>query len=242
MKVGKFVGLWLGLMLGSVPVMAADDSGVEVVRKRLEGIQGLNPDRITPTPIAGLYEVVLGPHVFYVSGDGKFMVQGDVIELSTRRNLTEPARSAAQSAAIESIGADNMLVYGPDKPKHTVTVFTDIDCGYCRKLHREMDEINAKGIQVRYLLYPRAGVKSDSYSKAVSVWCADDRNDAMTKAKTGSVPPKKECDNPVKEHMAMGQMIGVRGTPTIILEDGTLLPGYVPAARLEAMLAGKQAR
>jgi thiol:disulfide interchange protein DsbC len=130
-----------------------------------------------------------------------------------------------------------MLIFSPDKPTHTITVFTDIDCGYCRKLHHEMADYHAKGIRVRYLMFPRSGVNSPSYDKAVSVWCSEDRNDSLTKAKNGKDPAPRTCDNPVQNHMAMGRSIGVQGTPSIVFEDGRVIPGYVPAERLAAMLA-----
>jgi thiol:disulfide interchange protein DsbC len=130
-----------------------------------------------------------------------------------------------------------MVVFPPAGPtKHTVTVFTDIDCGYCRKLHQEIADYNQQGIKVRYLMYPRAGVGSESYNKAVWVWCADDRQDAITRAKRGEEIPHKTCANPVKEQFELGQTLGVRGTPSIILENGQMVPGYVPAAQLAQML------
>ena len=234
MRISVMMGAALCL-LGFQPALQADEKA-EIAAVR-DSLGEMKPDSVKPSPVDGLYEVVLGPHVFYVSGDGKYMLQGDLVDLARRVNLTQPARQAAQQAAIESIGEENMLVYSPEqKPVHSITVFTDIDCGYCRKLHQEMDDLNARGIEVRYLLYPRAGVKSHSYEKAVSVWCAEDRNAALTAAKAGKEPEAKQCDNPVQEHMAMGQMIGVQGTPTIILDDGRILPGYLPAARLAAMM------
>ncbi len=233
MKIVAVIGMLAGLFLVNPSALAADQAGENAVRDSLGSIK---PDRIAPAAIAGLYEVVIGPHVFYVSADGKYMIQGDLMDLGTRKNLTEPVRLAAQQAAIDGIGEDNMLIFSPEKPKHTITVFTDIDCGYCRKLHQEIGRLNELGIKVRYLMFPRAGVNSHSYEKAVSVWCADDPKSALTTAKSGKEPEAKQCDNPVKEHMAMGQMIGVQGTPTIVMENGDILPGYVPADRLAAML------
>lgn len=231
----KFRSLLLICLLFPLPLVAAEGPDTPEARIRAALDMG-GEEKISPSPVPGLYEVVMGPHLFYVTEDGRYMVQGDVIDIAARENLSAPARAAAQGAAIDSIGEENMVVFSPEKPAHTITVFTDIDCGYCRKLHREMDQINAKGIKVRYLLYPRTGVDSPSYEKAVSVWCAKDRNQALTQAKAGATPEKATCDNPVKEHMAMGQMVGVRGTPTIVLEDGRILPGYVPADRLATLL------
>jgi thiol:disulfide interchange protein DsbC len=130
-----------------------------------------------------------------------------------------------------------MVIFAPaEKTDHTVTVFTDIDCGYCRKLHNEITDYTQNGIKVRYLMFPRAGFNSESYHKAVSVWCAENRQEAMTRAKRGeSVTPKK-CPNPVQEQAELGQSLGVQGTPSIILENGQMIPGYVPAAQLAQML------
>ena len=227
-----------GLWAFSVAVLADADKGEAAVRASLGEVQ---PDRVRPSAIAGLYEVVIGPHVFYVSADGRHMLQGDLVDMANGRNLTQPAREAALRGAIDGIGEDNMLVFSPAKPKHTITVFTDIDCGYCRKLHHEMADYHAKGIRVRYLMFPRAGVNSPSYDKAVSVWCAEDRNDSLTRAKDGKDPAPKTCTNPVQAHMAMGRNIGVQGTPSIVFEDGRVLPGYVPADRLAAMLEANPA-
>jgi len=120
-------------------------------------------------------------------------------------------------------------------------VFTDIDCGYCRKLHADMDKYNAQGIRVRYLFYPRAGLRSESYRKAVSVWCADDRKAAMTAAKTGRPLPARSCVNPVADQYNLGRQLGVRGTPALVLEDGEIIPGYVPPDKLRTMLDDRQA-
>jgi thiol:disulfide interchange protein DsbC len=133
-----------------------------------------------------------------------------------------------------------MIIYSPKQVKHRVTVFTDIDCQYCRRLHQEMAELNGMGIEVRYLLFPRAGVGSKSYDKAVTVWCSANRQQALTDSKAGKNLPNKTCDNPVDKHMALVEKLGITGTPTMVLEDGSMIPGYVPAARLLAALEGKE--
>jgi thiol:disulfide interchange protein DsbC len=129
-----------------------------------------------------------------------------------------------------------MVVFGPEDAAHTITVFTDIDCTYCRKLHREIDQINARNIRVRYVFYPRFGPGSESWAKADAVWCSKDRQSALTRAKSGEDITADNCPTPVAEHYALGNKIGVRGTPAILMEDGELLPGYVPAAELAAYL------
>jgi thiol:disulfide interchange protein DsbC len=182
----------------------------------------------------------MGPEVIYVSSDGKYMLQGRLIDLENREDLTEPRRAAARKEAVAKIGEDNMVIFAPDDYKHTVTVFTDIDCGYCRKLHREIADYEAEGVRIRYVFFPRAGLGSDSYKKAVAVWCSDDRRKALTDAKAGKDIEAKSCKNPVKDHMKLGELLGVTGTPSILLETGEMVPGYVPAKRLAALLEAKK--
>ena len=193
---------------------------------------GMSADSITLAGVPGLYEVVVGPHVVYVSEDGRHMIRGDVIDLETKANLTEERRRGARMAAVEQIDEKDMIVFGPADAKHTVTVFTDIDCGYCRKLHSQMADYNAAGVRVRYMAFPRAGVPSGVYDRMVSVWCADDRQLAMTAAKSGGRLDEKTCENAVASEYQLGRVLGISGTPTIILEDGTLVPGYVPPTEL----------
>ena len=193
---------------------------------------GLSADSIAPAGVPGLYEVVVGPHVIYVSEDGKHMFRGDMIDLETRENITEKRRRGPRIDAVNRIDEKDMIIFGPADAKHTVTVFTDIDCGYCRKLHSQMADYNAAGVRVRYLAFPRAGVPSDVYDRMVSVWCADDRQRAMSAAKAGGQVDEKTCANAVESEYQLGRVLGISGTPTIILEDGTLVPGYVPPAEL----------
>jgi thiol:disulfide interchange protein DsbC len=223
--------------LADEPTTAAADAAIPGLTKTLsELLPGVAPDGIRPAPVAGLYEVMYGANVFYMTPDGRYLMQGAIIDMKTREDLTEPRRAEGRLRTIDAMGEDSMLTFGPETSKHTITVFTDIDCPYCRKLHQEVDEMNALGIRVRYLFYPRAGVGSGSYKKAVSVWCAENRNQALTDAKNGVEVAEKDCENPVKDHMLLGEMIGVRGTPAIVTESGELVPGYVPAKRLAAML------
>jgi thiol:disulfide interchange protein DsbC len=191
---------------------------------------------IQPSVIEGLYEVMVGPQLYHVTGDGKHLFSGKLFDIEKREDLTTPKISKAKATYIESIGEDNMVIFAPDEYKHTVTVFTDIDCGYCRKLHEEMKDYNDLGIRVRYMMYPRAGIGSESYQKAVSVLCADDRNEAMTLSKAGEEIPVKNCENPVNDHFELGQLLGVNGTPAIFLENGDMLPGYIPAKKMSSIL------
>jgi len=228
--------LVVGLAAVGSAALADRSADEAAIRKALPGLQ---IDAMAPAPIAGFYEVVVGSHVVYVSSDGRYMLQGDLIDLNTRLSLTEPRRRAAQRAVIESVGEDKMIVFKPEKPKHHVTVFTDIECGYCRKLHGEIDQYLDAGIEVRYLMFPRAGAGSSAYRKAVAVWCAEDRNTALTDAKAGKSIDMKTCDNPIDEHMELAATLGLRGTPFIVLESGQVQPGYVPAKQLARLLEGE---
>lgn len=233
----RFIFVLFLSSLFALPVMAAS-SDLEKARKAISAQLGVPAKNVQVSPVSNLYLVSIPPRLFYVSGDGKYVVNGDMIDVAVNTNITQPLRGKVRMQAIEEMGEDSMIIFSPekDKVKHTITVFTDIDCGYCRKLHHEMNEYNAKGIRVRYLAYPRAGIGSGSYDKAVSVWCAKDRKKAMTEAKNDQPVVNAKCDNSVAEHFKMGKMMGVRGTPALLLESGQLVPGYVPPKRLAAML------
>ncbi len=197
---------------------------------------GAKVKSIEPSALPGMYVVVASGQVVYVSGDGKYMLQGSLYDLDTRSNLTETRMDNVRKAALAELDQSEMIEFAPKDPKYHVTVFTDIDCGYCRKLHSHMKEFNAEGIAVDYLFFPRTGIGSHSYDKAVSVWCADDSREAMTLAKTGKEPKPLKCDNPVAEDYNLGQRLGVTGTPTIIADDGSVLGGYLtPAQMLQSL-------
>ncbi len=234
----NFLAVTCALMIASTAAWAEVDKAVEKrIRNSLQTLlPDLVPDGVRKTPIKDLYEVTFGTRLIYLTGDGQFLLQGSLIDLTTRTEITAQRLSALRLAAVDEVGEDHMVIFGPKDAKHTVTVFTDIDCGYCRRLHADMAQYNDEGIRIRYLLYPRSGLGSDSYDKAVSVWCADDRNKAMDAAKAGQSLEKRSCDNPVAEHHALGQELRVQGTPSLILQDGYLVPGYVPAGRLRELL------
>jgi len=214
----------------------------QVIRKALEKtVPDIDISSIQPAPIDGLYEVMVGSELMYITGDGRYFVNGHIVDLKTREDLTEPRLAASRKKLIDKIGEDQMVIFSPPQPKHTITVFTDIDCGYCRKLHSQIDKYEAEGIRVRYLFFPRAGKGSPAYTEAISVWCAGDadaRRAALTDAKSGKKIEAKTCPNPVDAHMELGNQIGVRGTPTIVTEKGDIIPGYVDPKRLAAELNG----
>jgi len=221
----------------SQTVVASQEAQARIKNSLAVLLPSVEPDSISQTSIAGLYQVVFGPRLVYITDDGRYLFQGQLIDLETRENLTEPQLAAAKASAIEAVGEQNMVIFEPENTQFTVTVFTDIDCGYCRKLHSEMDKYLANGIRIRYLFYPRAGEESESYVKAVSTWCADDRRQAMTEAKKGNDVPKKTCEHPVRRHMELGNNMGIRGTPALVLDDGEMIPGYVPPDKLQKVLA-----
>jgi thiol:disulfide interchange protein DsbC len=224
-------------------VQAKDDSEKlkQLLQQRLSEI---SITELKPSPIPGLYEMVFGSRIAYVSADGQYMLMGELIDLEGRRNLTAMRRGSLVLKSIDALGEANMIVFGPAKPKRTLTVFTDVDCPYCARLHKEVPKLNQAGVKVRYLLYPRAGKGSETYNRSVAVWCAKDRAQAIAVAKSGGKLEMKTCTNPVDEHVRLGHEVGVEGTPTIVMDDGRVLPGYAPAADLLAALGlqdGKKA-
>ena len=230
--------LWTAMLaFGLIGTTAVAADEMETINKALQHIiPGSKPDRIAVSAIPGLYEVSYGPDVFYITKDGRFVLQGDLLNTETRENLTDSVRSVARLKLINALDPKGMIVFAPKQVKHTVTVFTDVDCGFCRKLHSQIADYNKYGIAIRYLAFPRSGVDTESYYKAVSVWCSEDRQAALTRAKQGETPKRKTCDNPVREHMALADKLGISGTPTLILEDGSMVSGYIPPDRMSQML------
>ena len=207
----------------------ADPDREDFLRKAVTDVfPDVEITRIKPAPIPGLYEVMLGTEMIYLSEDGRYILQGDLIDLGEKVNLSEQERAGARKRVLESIPASETIDFAPENARHTVYVFTDITCGYCQRFHRDMAELNGKGIAVRYLAFPRAGIDTDSFREMESVWCAADPNEAMTLAKGGRPVAPAQCDNPVQRQYELGQTLGVRGTPAIYLENGQELPGYVP--------------
>ncbi len=219
---------------------ASSDPAIDKIRSALAKRLGdINLDNIEPSPVPGLYEVLIGARLYYVSADGRYFIQGKMNDLETGQDLTEEKVSAARKKLIDAVDEKDMIVFGAADRKHTINVFTDVDCGYCRKLHSQMDQYNKEGIEVRYLAFPRAGVNSDSGRKIAAVWCADDPKKAMGEAKQGKNPDSKNCDNPVADQYALGKVVGVTGTPALVLDNGELIPGYIPPTRLKKLLDSK---
>ncbi|WP_421869476.1 DsbC family protein [Motiliproteus sp.] len=235
--------LSLSLLLGSSLLSAAEvsDSQRQLI---IDKLQQVNPmievSAVNPSVIEGLVEVELSSgETLFSSPDASHFVLGKLFQLQQDRfvNLSEQRKDQYRADALKELGSDTYISFPAEgETKAVVYAFTDVDCGYCRKLHSEMEAYNKQGIEVRYLAFPRAGVGSGTYQQMVSVWCAEDQHDAMTKSKSGKQVAAKDCDNPVADHYALGQRFGVTGTPALVLENGRLMPGYLPASRLAAVI------
>ena len=233
----KRLYLWLPMFVWVGLVQASD---INDIKDKLATIMPeVTIDSIQPLDNTGLYEVVINGEIIYFSKDARYVFKGDVISLEKRENITELKRDALKKQILASVDEADMIIFEPKKTKYTLTVFTDIDCGYCRKLHQQMAEYNALGIRIRYMAFPRTGINSESYNKAVDVWCAKDRNQALTDAKNDQPVNSISCDSPVQAQYELGRHLGVTGTPALFLESGELLPGYIPPKRLKEILDQK---
>lgn len=229
--------LTIGQVHAETVVNGIAPEAAATMTEKLKPLFGEEPNAINSTPIDGVYEVVFGMEMFYVSEDGRYFFSGDLIDGQTRTNLSETARTEARQAKMAAVSVDDTVEFkAKGEEKHVLTVFTDIDCPYCVKLHREVPKLNEAGVTVRYLGYPRAGIGSNSHQKLVNVWCADDQQTAMDTSKNGGQVAEKECVNPVADQFKLGREVGVNGTPALVSESGTLIPGFRPAAQLVQML------
>jgi thiol:disulfide interchange protein DsbC len=232
----------LTLMLLTSIQFAVAANDVATLEQALKKITSANVKiiEVNDTPIASIKEVMVdggrGSEILYISEDGKYIINGTLFDIENRVDLTDQKKSVIRKDTMAKFGPSEKINFLPEKMDHHITVFTDIDCGYCRKLHAEMQEYNDLGIGVSYLFFPRAGLQSESFDKAVNVWCADDQQTAMTMAKAGEAVDPKVCDNPITSHYNAGLAVGVSGTPALVLEDGTLMPGYLPPAQLKQRL------
>lgn len=200
-------------------------------------LPGASPADVAASPIPGLYEVTMGGLIAYVSADGKYLVSGSIYDLATESNLTAKRRNDARSKALAAAREDQMIVFSPANPKMTVTVFTDVDCGYCRKFHSQIADLNKAGVRVRYVPFPRTGPGTESWRKAESVWCASDRKDALTRAKRGEEVKSKNCgDAMIKAGFEMGEDFGLEGTPAIYTQSGEYIGGFLTPEQLVALV------
>ncbi len=221
------------------------DALIVTLEKRLPGIEVSD---ITKSPLNGFYQVFYSGQLLYISADSQFIFTGSLLELAEDAPINhsqlalaefEARKAPMRAEAIANIKESDMVVYKAPEEKYEITIFTDVDCGYCRKLHREMSQLNQMGVTVRYLAFPRAGVGSDAYKKLVSVWCAEDRTVAMNNAKLKREFTNKSCNNPIADQYRLTRDFGLSGTPAIILSDGELIGGYLPAGDLVKHLQQK---
>jgi thiol:disulfide interchange protein DsbC len=228
------------LLFTATSLAAETDSSLEADRERISGMFSfIEPEDIGPSPIEGWYTVQRGSIVAYISDDGHYLLQGDLIDLDSQVNLSEQARANSRRELVSSLEDDDAILFSPDEVKHSVTVFTDVDCTYCRKLHAQIDGYMELGIEVRYVLYPRNGPASRAWTTSEDVLCASDRGSALTAAKLDREFQTIKCEsNTLTEHYSLGRDIGLSGTPAIVLEDGTLISGYMPPEALSMRIEG----
>lgn len=238
-------GFMKKLLLTSATLLGL--SGIAYAEANLEHfnklIQGVTIEKAQPSVIEGLYEVFVkeSPYPIFLSKDGKYMLEGNAIDLVKGENMSERYANMKNKDLIAELDEKDMIVYKSPNEKYVVTVFTTTDCPFCRMLHSQMDDYLAEGITVRYISFPFRGLSSEGYREMVSVWCSDDRNRAMNEAVSyaegkGNAPKAVTCENPVAEQYNLGIKMGVQGTPAIILEDGAMLPGYLSAKDLKQRL------
>jgi thiol:disulfide interchange protein DsbC len=204
-------------------------------------LAGVKPENVQTTPVPGIFEVLRGSDILYMTRDGQYAFTGDLYQVPTRANLTEVHRREMRRKLIEAVPESRMVVFSPPQPKYTVTVFTDVDCGYCRALHRQIAEYNRLGVRVRYVFYPRTGPDTESWHKAEQVWCSADRKAALTRAKLGESLDAPVCANtPVAQEYELGKAIGLEGTPGIVAANGAMVGGYLSPDALVEQLKQQQ--
>lgn len=224
MRVPFFV---IGLLLAFGAVAATPE---DTVRQAMNALApNVKIDAVQESPIPGFYEAIAGGQFVYVTKDGKYVLDGNAYDVAKRRDLTETSRAKARKDALAKIGPDKRIVFAPPAPlaaKHTVTVFTDVDCPFCRRFHQQIAAYNAKGIAVDYLFYPLS-IHPGADKKAEAVWCSKDRANAFTAAMAGQDPGHATCANPVPELTHLAQSLGIGGTPTILAADGTQIASQI---------------
>ena len=211
-----------------------------VDERAIQALQSINPrievDHVGPAPLPGFREAVVGGQVVYISDDGRYLLQGALYDVVEKKDLSQAGMAEVRRRLLATIPASERIVFAPENPLHTVSVFTDVECGYCQKLHQDIAEYNRLGIAIEYLAFPRMGPASEDFAKMESVWCADDRRAALTAAKQGRKVAAGKCTNPVARHYDIGRRVGLTGTPMIVTASGMQMPGYMPPADLRAAL------
>ena len=233
--------LWMVFSLNSV--LLADESDIKAkLLQQLSGvISNLSQANIHKTSVVGLYEIVLGSEIIYVSADGQFLVQGDIYDIKAGKNITQNKKDNAVSGLLNSIPDNDKIIFKAEKEQYAIHVFTDVDCPYCQKLHKEIPKLNEHGISVKYLASPLAQLHPTALAKMKAIWCAGDgeaRKKALDRYKKTRLYKKASCPNSqvVEQQLALAEQLGVRGTPSIFLSSGANIAGYVPAERLIAQI------
>lgn len=237
----------LSVLLTMTGLAFAQETEDEVVESEvvdpLVHLRTLRPEldftAVRSAPAEGLYRVEIGAESFYITADGRYLIAGDMyrIDATALRNVDEERRTRRRAAMIEALPEGDAVTFTPPGGAvASVNVFTDVDCGYCQMLHQSMADYHDRGIEIRYLAYPRGGEESETWHRMVSAWCADDRGSAITALKAGDEIPNRTCENPVARHYEIGVASGVTGTPSLVLPDGTMVPGLVAAEELAELL------
>lgn len=236
---GWVLALASAVLTASVNAAPALDEAT--LKARAEALVGAPVRALAPSPVEGFYEAISDGGIFYVSKDGEHLMYGKLFKLTPPvADLTEQSYGKLRQATFAEL-ADTAIVFPAKKQQHVLTVFTDPTCGYCRKLHEQMEEYNDLGFTIRYLAFPRGGERSPGFAEMEAIWCAKDQRQAMTDAKNGKSVDAKNCPNPVAEHYAAGSMLGVRGTPAVYLDDGVQVGGYISPEDLVKLIAAQQA-
>lgn len=221
-------------LLVNTALQAAENKYEQLQQMMSKTFPGMEVGGFKASGMPGLLQFSMGAQTLYVTEDGRFLFQGDLYDLVSQKNLTEETEKSNRVGTLETFGEENMLVFKPKEQKNFITVFTDVDCPYCRRFHEEMDQYLAKGIAVRYIFLPFKGQKS--LEQSVNIWCAKNPQEAMTTVKNGNRITSPPCNNPIQKHMELGKNFSIRGTPAIVLQDGELIPGYRPVSDVAKML------
>lgn len=219
--------------LAITPLQASDE--LDAVRAKMQtNLADIPIDHLGTTPVPGVFEVISEGEVYYVDSTVSFLFDGSMVDLKGRKNLTQLSMTAQNLRYIDAIGEQNMLIYNSTDKDSTrrISVFTDLDCPYCARLHNELEVLTDAGVTVRYLLFPRAGLNTPAHKKLENVWCASDQNAELTAAKKGAATSTATCDNPVEQHFALGRQLGLTATPMIFIDDGQRINGYLDAQTL----------
>ncbi len=228
--------LILALLITPLAAQADDDTAqLDKLRTLLQtNLSDIPIDHLSATRVPGIFEVISEGQVYYVDSTASYLFDGSLVDLKARQNLTEQSMVAQNLRYIDAIGEENMLIYKSDDtaPTRSMSVFTDLDCPFCQRLHSELDILLDAGVSVRYLLFPRAGLNTQAHKNLESVWCANDKHAALTAAKRGELAPTASCENPITQHVALAQQLGLTATPMIYLDDGQRINGYLDAHTL----------